>query len=132
MISPNIQLLITMALSASILNAMESQYQMTIKNELFCKIFLNTTDPRSLTSQSPYPFIEGQTSKTFLINEKEKTNQALTFPNGYPSDTVRLPIEKDKTCFTIKQHPQEWQKVIVQEDESKKIISELIILCNPK
>jgi hypothetical protein len=110
----------------------EQHYTMTIKNELFCKIFLNVKNPNSLTSQSPYPSIEGQTSKTFLVNEEEKAHQTLAFPNGYPCDTVKLPIEKNKTYFTIKKHPTEWQKVLVEEDDSQKIIAELLVLSNPK
>jgi hypothetical protein len=132
MIATKTQFLVVAALSAYSLNAMEQYSEITIKNELFCEIFLNVKNPSLITSKSPYPFVKGGRSKTFLIHDEEKEHQSLAFPNGYPSDIVKLPIEKNKTYFTIKKHPQEFQKIIVEDSESKKVISELLILMNAK
>ena len=120
MVSTKTLLLIAVALSACTIGAMEKYSEMTIKNELYCNIFLNVQNPNLLTDKSPYPFVKRGKSKTFLLHEEEKEHQTLAFPNGYPSNTVKLPIEK---------HPEEFQKIIVEDSESKKVISELIILC---
>jgi hypothetical protein len=132
MISPKTQFFFVVVLSACRLSASEAYYKVTIQNELFCKAFLNVPNPKLLTNQSPYPYVTERTTETFLIHEDEKSNQTLVFPNGWPANTVTLPIDKHSTSFTIKKDPTEVQKVIVEESESKKIIAEILILANQK
>ncbi len=127
MISTKTQFLIATVLSSCILSASEPFYKVTIKNELFCKAFLNVPNPNLLTDKSPYPYVKKEKTKTFLIHENEKSNQTLVFPNGWPSSIVQLPIEKPSTFFTIKRHPIERQAIIIEESESKKVIGEILI-----
>ncbi len=76
---------------------------MTIENQLHNKVFLNVVDPSNLSNLSPYAFVDKNTTKDFLISEKEMAHQTITFPGA--SDTVKLPIEATKTRFIITHDP---------------------------
>ena len=126
----NLILFTVMTLSTGTVVAMEKEfYKMTIENQFYAKMFLNVEDPNLLTSKSPYPYVKGRKTKTFLLSQKEIANQSIAFPSHWPSNKVNLPIEKKETYFTIKKHPTDNNKTIV-EDDSKKIIAELLILSN--
>jgi hypothetical protein len=118
-------------LSTGAIYGMQDQfYKMTIENQLYAKMFLNVPNPAMLTDQSPYPYIKSGKTKTFLLSQEEIANQTIAFPGGYPSNKVQLPIEAKETHFIIKKNPECWQKTIVEDASSKKVISELMVLCN--
>lgn len=126
----NLIIFTIMTLSTGTVVAMEENfYKMTIENQFYAKMFLNVQDPDLLTDKSPYPYVKGRKTKTFLLSEKEITNQSIAFPSHWPSNKVNLPIEKKETYFTIKNHPTDYNKTIV-EDDSKKIIAELLAINN--
>jgi hypothetical protein len=128
----NLMLFVAMTLSTGLITAMEGGfYKMTIENQLHPKMFLNVEDPNFLTDQSPYAYVRGHKTKTFLLSSKEIAHQTIAIPGGYPVNKVQLPIEKKETRFIIKDAPDHRQKLII-EDDSKNIIAELIVLSNPK
>src|SRR5579872_267604 len=124
----NLMLFTTALVSISTSIAMDKDlYKMTIDNQLYAKMFLNVPNPDKLTDQSPYPYVKGRSTKTFLLTQEEKDNQSIAISGGHPYDKMQLPIEKKETRFVIKSHPQAAK--IILEDDSKKIIHELWILC---
>jgi hypothetical protein len=126
----NLMLFAAVTLSAGSAIAMDQQpYTMTIQNKLYAKMFLNVPNPKTLTDSSPYAFVEGRETKTFLISPEEIGNQSIAIPGGWPSNNMQLPINKKDTHFIIKNHPEDHNKIIL-EDNSKNIISELFILSN--
>lgn len=121
----SLMLFTAMTLSAGTIGAMDKQfYKMTIENQLRTKMFLNVPNPKTLTDQSPYPYIKAQKTKEFFLSQEEITNQSIAFPAGWPSDKVQLPIDKKETHFIIKDNGSK----IVVEDNSKNTISELFIV----
>jgi hypothetical protein len=97
-------------------------YLVTIQNKSAHKLFLNATDPSSLTNISPYACVERNTTKKFLISEEQKDHQTVTFPNA--SNTIGLPINTQKPHFTIK-NSGFWDATIVNAI-SKEEIGQLI------
>ena len=125
----NLILLTVIILSTGAVVAMEEFYKMTIENQFYAKMFLNVENPDLLTDKSPYAYVKGKKTKSFLLSQKEIAKQSIAFPSHWPTNKVQLPIDKKETYFTIKKHPTDNNKTIV-EDDSKKIIAELLVISN--
>ena len=122
-----------MTLLTGVITAMEKElYKMKIENQLYSKIFLNVPNPSKLTDKPPYPFVKGRKTKKFLLWQEDIANQTIAFPGGQPCNKVQLPIETECTHFIIKHHPEDRQKIILEDATSKKILSEITLQCNPK
>ena len=99
---------------------------MTIDNKFHYKVFLNAIEPSILTSTSPYAFVENNKTKKFLISDKEAAHQTITFPGA--SDTIKLPVDAQRTHFIIKQAPTSFDGAIIVNASSNEIIGRLTLL----